>query len=45
MGKHTVTNYWCKVCGWTFYVRPDKQNEKVYTQCPACGSHDTERDI
>ena len=41
---NTLTNFWCSICGWHFYVRPDKMNVKEYTRCPACGSAKTERD-
>lgn len=40
----SVTNWWCSVCGWRFYVRPDKMHISAFTRCPACGSQETERE-
>jgi DNA-directed RNA polymerase subunit RPC12/RpoP len=40
-----LTNWWCSVCGWRWYVRPDKQSSSAHTRCPACGSRETERDL
>lgn len=40
----SVTNWVCAVCGWRWYVRPDKRGSAAHTRCPACGSASTERD-